>query len=97
MHELLTLNVVGAFKSPASNVCLYVDNQPGFNYVTLNEAGNWVSQGSLMPAVIDWLVEEDSPTMDIGAGWVNTRLTDWNLGELQCVVYYGSIHHRDER
>ena len=96
MYDILMLNVVAAFKSPKSDVCLYVDNQPGFDYVTL-DGGRWVTEGGLHPVVKSWLTETDHPTVVVGPNWENVRLNDFPLGLVEWVVHYGSIHHRDER
>jgi hypothetical protein len=96
MYETLTVNIVGAFKSPRSAVCLYVDDQAGFDYITLQK-GKWVSEGSLRPEVVDWLMGTDRPTAELGPNWTNIRLNDFPLGKMELVIHYNSIHHRDER
>lgn len=95
--DIITLNVLGAFKSPASEVGLFVEGQDGFNYIALID-GKWVTQGGLRPEVIDWLKDEKRrEDIELGPDWVNIKLKDFPLGPMEFPLHYGSIHHKDER
>lgn len=96
-REQLHLVIGGAFKSPMYDVNLYITNQPGFNYVILQD-GKYISSGSLRPEVIKWLKDDTSPVLEANPEFVLERLLSYGPEDIVlAVVTYGSIHHRDER
>jgi len=93
--EILTLVVLGAWRSPISDLCLYVEGEAGFDYIMLKD-GKFMTVGSLRPELIEWLLSPQ-PSAELGPGWTNHRLVGFPIGEMEFVVHYGSTHHRDER
>lgn len=101
LKEILPLQIGGAFKSSTCDVNFYVTNQAGFNYVSVCD-GIYRSVGTLLPVIVNWLVNTNETLLDLKYGLVVERLTTYDFlpehkKTIEVEVVYGSIHHRDER
>jgi len=95
------VNIVAAFKFVTSEHEIHVlCDEPGFDFAVINvKKGTCATIGKLRDDIEKWLLGEKEKTFKIAVGSSSfTTLTRVPVPEVKHYnVFYGSIHHVDER